>query len=143
MEELIDLDLQNVSKFTLENNDFISRVTNVVDGDTVDVVFKYNGSFYKWRCRLYGINTPEIRTSDKKEKEVALKIKEYVEKNLLDKIVTVKCHDFDSFGRLLVQIYINGQNFNQKLINMEFACEYKNRHEYKRNYDTILLNLLL
>ena len=50
------------------------KVTNVVDGDTVDVDIDLG--FGVWmrnqRIRMYGIDTPESRTSDKVEKVLSL-----------------------------------------------------------------------
>ncbi len=44
-------------------------VTRVVDGDTVDVDIDlgFNVWLKKQRIRLYGLDTPESRTSDKVE----------------------------------------------------------------------------
>ena len=42
-----------------------AEVTRVVDGDTVDALVDLGFNTYsKQRIRLYGINTPEIRTRD-------------------------------------------------------------------------------
>ena len=47
-----------------------AKLIRVVDGDTVDAMIDCGFStFKKERIRLYGINTPETRTRDKKEKE--------------------------------------------------------------------------
>ena len=45
------------------------ELIKVVDGDTVDVLIDVGFSTYrKERVRLYGINTPECRTRNKKKK---------------------------------------------------------------------------
>jgi len=42
----------------------------VVDGDTIDVVIDLGlGVLSKQRIRLLGMDTPELRTSDKEEKK--------------------------------------------------------------------------
>ena len=52
------------------------ELIKVVDGDTIDVLIDVGFSTYrKERVRLYGINTPECRTRDLKEKEKGLAAK--------------------------------------------------------------------
>ena len=47
-----------------------AKLIKVVDGDTVDALIDCGFStFKKERIRLHGINTPECRTRDKKEKQ--------------------------------------------------------------------------
>ena len=54
-----------------------AKLIRVVDGDTVDAMIDCGFStFKKERIRLYGINTPEVRTRDKKEKEKGLAAKD-------------------------------------------------------------------
>ena len=50
-------------------------VERVVDGDTVDL--RIDLGFSVWiseRCRLIGIDTPEPRTRDKREKKVSVHV---------------------------------------------------------------------
>mgnify|MGYP001304981027 FL=1 len=50
--------------------EYKAKVLRVVDGDTVDVLIDVGFStFKKERVRLHGINTPECRTRDLKEKK--------------------------------------------------------------------------
>lgn len=117
-------DKDNTPFFNFENRNKKAKVVNIVDGDTVDVVFKHNKKYSKFRCRLYGINTPETRTTDQEEKEKGLAAKEYTKSILLNNIVKLECKKFDSFGRILGTIFIKKRNFNQELINLGHAVEY-------------------
>jgi micrococcal nuclease len=58
---------------------YVKAVTNVVDGDTIDVVIDlgFDISFTS-RVRLAGIDTPESRTTDKVEKALGLESKKYL-----------------------------------------------------------------
>ena len=49
-------------------------VNRVIDGDTldVDIDLGFNVILYKQRLRLFGINTPEVRTRDLEEKQKGL-----------------------------------------------------------------------
>ena len=50
----------------------VKEVTKVVDGDTVDVILDLGfGLFKKERVRVAGIDSPESRTRNKKEKELS------------------------------------------------------------------------
>ena len=110
--------------FTLNGLKMSARVTDVYDGDTVKVIFKFKDIFYKWNCRLLGIDTPEIRTKNLKEKEFGLKTRDFLRSEILNKIVTVKCYEFDKYGRLLVNIYMNDVCINDKLIQHGYAKKY-------------------
>ena len=60
------------------------EIVRVVDGDTVDVNIDLGFDVkIKQRVRLYGINTPEVRTKDLKEKEKGIEATEYLKKILL------------------------------------------------------------
>ena len=57
----------------------VSKVTKVVDGDTIDVIIDLGFDImYKSRVRLFGIDTPESRTRDKIEKKYGLLSKQYL-----------------------------------------------------------------
>ena len=59
-------------------------ITKIVDGDTVDVDIDLGFSVWlkKQRIRLYGVDTPESRTSDKIEKIYGRKAKAFVQERL-------------------------------------------------------------
>lgn len=116
----------------LEINDAL--VVDVYDGDTITCVFLAEGrtvGVHKWRCRLVGINTPEIRTRDLEEKERGYAARDYLRDMILDKRVRVKCHKFGKFGRVLTDIYYttpeNGEEIhvNSDLISKGFAEVYE------------------
>ncbi len=63
-------------------------VENVVDGDTVDLTVDLGFRIQiRDRFRLSGINTPEVRGS---EREAGLRSKEWLTNQLLGKEVTIK-----------------------------------------------------
>lgn len=103
------------------------KVVNIVDGDTVDVVFRFHRKLIKLRIRLIGIDTPEIRTSNEIEKQKGLEAKEYLTQILAehDNYMYIKCDTFDNFGRTLATLYTpDGENVNMYMIDMGFAKEY-------------------
>ena len=61
--------IDDAPEFSLDGYKVNGKVVDVYDGDSVKIVFSLHNSFYKWKCRLEGIDTPELRTYDLKEKE--------------------------------------------------------------------------
>jgi micrococcal nuclease len=109
----------------------IKKVTNVVDGDTIDVEIDLGFSVsYAQRLRLAGIDTPESRTTDKAEKVLGLEAKEYLKGKIKDaKDVVVKTEKPDSsekYGRILGWVYIDGSNksINEQMIEDGHAWGY-------------------
>ena len=86
-----------------------ATVIGVVDGDTVDLMVDLGFSVHhKIRVRLYGINTPESRTKDLKEKELGLKAKKFVEDWITNHkwvFVNTIPDKNDKYGRVLARIY--------------------------------------
>jgi micrococcal nuclease len=110
---------------------FVKNVTNVVDGDTIDVIIDLGFDIlFSSRVRLAGIDTPESRTTDKAEKALGLESKEYLKKHLKDaKSVVIKTEKMDSsekYGRILGWLYVNGdtESVNDKMINDGYAWGY-------------------
>jgi micrococcal nuclease len=110
---------------------YVRKVENVVDGDTIDVLIDLGFDIlFQSRVRLAGIDTPESRTKDLKEKALGLESKEYLKKHLKDaKSVVIKTEKMDSsekYGRILGWVYINGdtESLNDKMINDGYAWGY-------------------
>jgi micrococcal nuclease len=86
-----------------------ATILKVVDGDTVDLMVDLGFSVHhKIRVRLYGINTPESRTKDLKEKELGLKAKKFVEDWITNHkwvFVNTIPDKSDKYGRVLARIY--------------------------------------
>jgi micrococcal nuclease len=110
---------------------YVNEVTNVVDGDTIDVVIDLGFDIlFKSRVRLAGIDTPESRTTDKAEKALGLESKEYLKKHIkAAKHVVIRTEKMDSsekYGRILGWVYLDGESesINNKMINDGYAWGY-------------------
>jgi endonuclease YncB( thermonuclease family) len=119
-------------EFTLCGQVLTGKIVEMYDADTCKIVLPVFNGLYKFVCRLNGIDTPEMKPRKDKvnrEAEIALAkkarneflrlvcpdsksclnieakkediIKELTENKAL---VTVKCLEFDKYGRLLVEI---------------------------------------
>jgi len=114
--------------FTFEGIHCKAKCVKCYDGDTVHLCFKYEGGKpLRHRCRLAGIDTPEMRSKDPQERAVALLAKTALEKMILDRIVTVDFGPNDMYGRPLVTIRIGNRNVNQKLIDKGLATSYQGK----------------
>ena len=122
----------------VDNTEVEAKIVSVYDGDTVKAIFPLNGVLYKWNCRLTGIDTPEVRTSDKLQKQFGYIVRDKLRDKILNKVVTLKCQDLDKYGRLLTQIHINDICINQWLIDQGYAFTYDGGT--KQSWTTYLIN---
>ena len=122
----------------------VKKVTKIVDGDTIDVDIDlgFNISFSQ-RVRLAGIDTPESRTKDAREKALGLEVKNKV-KSAIDsaKTVIIKTELPDStekYGRILGWVYLDGaaKSLNEQLIDEGYAWGYMGETKVK-DFDALL-----
>ena len=110
----------------------IKSITKVVDGDTIDadIDLGFDISLTK-RIRLAGIDSPESRTTNLKEKALGLESKEWLKKTLEDaKDILIKTEKPDStekYGRIIGHLFINDQetSLNNQMIAEGYALEYE------------------
>lgn len=135
---------ENSNLMSLDGNTYKAKVVYIYDGDTMHVVFKEFGNYYRWNCRITGVDTPELRTKNKKEKEYGYKVRDILREKLMDKIVEINTFEFDKYGRLLIDVIMPEQENNEKitlskwLINNKYAYEYNGGT--KNSWDSIDLN---
>ncbi len=116
----------------------IRSVHKIVDGDTIDadIDLGFDISLSK-RIRLAGVDTPESRTTDAKEKALGLEVKEWLKKRLegqTDIIVKTELPDStEKYGRILGHLFIGDKevsavnkkkSINQIMIDEGYAWEY-------------------
>ena len=107
------------------------KITRVIDGDTVDAEVDLGfDTFIKDRIRLMGLDTPESRTRNKKEKALGLAAKAYLKEllreNKGDVILRTSKEGKGKFGRILgtLLIYDGMTSVNQMLIDEGHARDY-------------------
>lgn len=122
----------------------IKQVLKVVDGDTIDasIDLGFDISLEK-RIRLAGIDTPESRTTNVKEKSMGLESKEWLKKTLegaKDIIIKTELPDStEKYGRIIGHLFINGQetSLNNQMIYEGYALAYDGGTKDK-NFDVLL-----
>ena len=113
------------------------KVTRVVDGDTVDADIDLGFQIiYKERIRLMGIDTPESRTRNLREKALGLaskaRLKELIQaakpmkgkRGQKDVLLQTSKEGKGKFGRILGSLWVNGENVNSILMAEGHAREY-------------------
>ena len=110
---------------------YAAQIIRTVDGDSViaDVDLGCNVHIEE-KCRLYGIDAPEIHNVRKNSKEykAGMKAKEFLTNLIEGREVIVKTHKDKKgkFGRYLIEIFLPGDDIsiNQLMIIKGFATEY-------------------
>ena len=107
-----------------------AEVKKVVDGDTFDIVIDLGfDTLKKGRVRLYGVNTPESRTSNVEEKQKGLAAKEFTDQWLTRANHKVKIETIldknEKYGRVLAKVWdASGNCLNTDIVTAGLAREY-------------------
>ena len=150
---------KDVPEFNFAGQNFYARVIGIHDGDSLKVCFDVGGKLYKMMTRLAGIDAPEIRSKDPKEKALAVRARDYVaawampdkfkvggeyaEKDLVNAlwtdpiIVYLKCGELDRYARLLCEMFkdnVDAHSLNSLLKQNGFADGYLGGHK-ERTWD--------
>lgn len=130
--------------FSLDGRSVPTKVSKVYDGDSYHLVMRWPGArpasgeaddrdndhpLCRIKCRLSGVDTPELRGADELEKQVAREARDYVKSLIYDRVVTCRCGGWDKYGRLLVTIglpeAVDGcLDLGQVLINRKLGVAY-------------------
>lgn len=115
MNDILAVDVNCINYFSLNGNTFVAKVCNIYDGDTCSVLFSYRNEFIKYKCRMMGYDSPELKpllSKPNRFQEITLaknakfRFDELVEKSPTG-LVRIECFEFDKYGRLLVDMYNN------------------------------------
>ena len=118
-------------EFTLNGWTTKGNIIDVYDGDTVTAIFgtPFTGKQkFQWKCRIVGIDTPEIRTRNKLEKKAGLRVRDYLQTMVTSAKmygdILFYCLGPDKYGRQLVTLVLNGINVADHLIQKGYALQY-------------------
>jgi endonuclease YncB( thermonuclease family) len=140
-------------EFSLAEKTLPAKVVSVYDGDTLYAVLPLGSQLWKFNCRLSGYDTPEMKPPKTKpnrdiEKARALKSKQALMSHICsgvdmektytnqeldaivgknDTLITLICHEFDKYGRLLVEVPMREGNttVNQWMIDKGYGYKYE------------------
>lgn len=149
METLRTIKNSDLALVSLDGVKTIGKVVEMYDGDTCKIVLIHNNKIEKYNCRLFGIDTPEMKPSLSKVCRQEEIISAYQCRNRLlqlvtnipweinsmmtkkqvtqlleqnSKIIDIECFKFDKYGRLLVNLYSDSeQSVNEMLCKENYA----------------------
>lgn len=102
-----------------------AKVLKISDGDTCDVLVDLGFNvFHKCKLRLDGINTPESRTKNLREKKLGLEAKAFTQRFLKDMHCQIRVRKKGKFGRWLAEVFVNNRSLNKALLNAGLAKVY-------------------
>lgn len=104
------------------------KVTDVVDGDTINIEMRKLPKELSMKVRVYGIDTPEHgwRAKCDSERELAKQAKEFTAKLINDaKKVYFTDVKWDKYGgRIVAKVFVDGNDLSQMLISNGLAKPY-------------------
>lgn len=101
------------------------KCVKVYDGDTIHIAAIVNGDIYRFTIRLYGYDSPEIRSKNAKEKEAGYKAKNALSERIEGKMVNVLIHPIkEKFGRILATISDSKGEVNKWMIENGYGIPY-------------------
>lgn len=120
------------------NGDWIDGyVDSVYDGDTckIFVTIPDTDKHVRIACRINGYDSPEIRTSDANEKQIATIARDKLRNLILQKNVRIKTTGCDKYGRFLVNITIGGVDISEHMIKHNLGIPYTGGTKIKPKYN--------
>ena len=103
------------------------KVIKVYDGDTITIASKMpwdNSPYYRFSVRINGIDCPEIKGKTENEKQCAILAREHVDHLVNGKIVHLENVSLEKYGRILADVFIEGVNIGQSLLEKRLAVSY-------------------
>lgn len=147
--------------FSLQGTKTAARVVSVYDADTITVVIPFAGSFSKFNIRLYGIDTPEMKSKIAEVRDKAIKARErvinlitggksanvskkelqtYLTANIT--LVYIECFEQDKWGRTLAKVYLkegDAKSLSDILLDEKLAYPYFGETKLTEDQQNVVL----
>ena len=109
--KLDNLTFDKTPTFTLEGKKTKVKILKIYDGDTLWLGINLHGRFYKFKVRMMGYDSPEIKPRlDNPNRELVIQkakeAKTYLESLVNNRTVDAEFFKFDKYGRPLCNLYI-------------------------------------
>ena len=100
--------------FSFNGEIHLAKVISCYDGDTFYCIFQCNGNYSKFKIRMYGYDSAEMKPSksipeDQRQeiKAKAIAAKHRLEELILNKNIYLFCKEFEKYGRILANVKLN------------------------------------
>nr|QFG74086.1 MAG: hypothetical protein [Megaviridae environmental sample] len=119
--------------FSLKGKCYRCKIVDVYDGDTVTGVIYLHMKYQKFKIRMLGYDSPEMKPplnqeNRLEEKRQALIARNALANKIMNRIVKLECGHWDKYGRLLGVIYTSGlcgkMNVNQWMLDNSYGYPY-------------------
>ena len=120
---------ENVKPFIPEIK--TGKILRVYDGDTVTIAARLridgveHPKLFRYSVRLRRIDSPEMKTKNKREKELAIQSRDALSQLVMGKMVVLTDVEYDKYGRILAEVLTeDGINVSDFMIKGGYAVEY-------------------
>ena len=121
LKRLLIIILFSISTYTY--GDFNAQVVRIVDGDTIQVI---DSNGIKFKIRLLGIDTPELKQCFGYESSLSLKkIIDGKSVIIISKPEKNKPYTLGRYKRIIGKIILNGKDINLEMVQKGMAWHYK------------------
>jgi|TARA_B110000914_G_C15459814_1_gene445257 endonuclease YncB( thermonuclease family) len=121
LKRLLIIILFSISTYTY--GDFNAQVVRIVDGDTIQVI---DSNGIKFKIRLLGIDTPELKQRFGYESSLSLKkIIDGKSVIIISKTEKNKPYTLGRYKRIIGKIILNGKDINLEMVQKGMAWHYK------------------
>lgn len=99
---------RTVPEYAIKDYKTWAKVVYVYDGDTCHIVINYRDELVKLKCRIYGMDTPEMRGGSKIESLYAKRAKDKLITLTENRLLWVNVlNNDDKYGRYLTKLYLD------------------------------------
>jgi len=107
------------------------KIVKVYDGDTVTISARIyitetqTTKLFRFNVRLRGIDSPEIKTKNEKERYFAIQARDGLSAFIMNEIVTLENIAYDKYGRILADIIKqDGTKVSDWMLEIGYAVKY-------------------
>jgi endonuclease YncB( thermonuclease family) len=122
---------------TYYHNFTYCKCVKVYDGDTITVATMMNHGAvlpvaYRFAVRIMGIDAPEMKGDTIAEKNLAVTARDALTAKILGKIIRLEILEQpEKWGRILANVYIDGENIAEWMLKNKFAIPYSGKTKVK------------
>ncbi len=114
------------------------KIVKVYDGDTVTISARIYitetqiTKLFRFNVRLRGIDSPEIKTKNDKERSLAIVARDKLRDLIMNQIVSLQNVQYDKYGRILADIVTkDGTNVSDWMLENDLVVKYDGGTKHK------------